>query len=471
MMTPSTMVSYGSEPATAISTCSEDEGPCSMWGFDAGSWQPDEDAPKGRMGRMPNGGAAGPYVADKVHFKADYLRAGACATPMYVPPVQHQQDLGHHVCTVPHNSTAPQVWSDFQYSGGGGSHGPAKANNNAALANVLLKHSPPPPPQAYGQHAGFAPLKRLPPARAPCSGSLSGHAAHFHGQEELVALPSWPLAAASTPQQQLTPAPYVAPQTRATTTWPPTAQDKLPMLLWCSPTSQGVEQRRRLAPHFRHQKCLHFPTSVKFARWLFEQHRGDINPWAVLVAGWREAKPCLAALSSAFTGLAEELRPDGRRPTLRAPTVGRRPAKQGGLVRIAVSTLLITVESSSAHQAQARARAASWVASVQDSIPGLRIILVLGPDELEDAVHMMRSNAGGHGGLLGSPVAYGGPPGLGAGHFDLGAGDEGEDDGQESLLEYGFPDEGVGRFGSDYHYNGTNPMSNEGATQILHFSV
>lgn len=401
MMTPSTMVSYGSEPATAISTCSEDEGPCSMWGVDAGSWQPDEDAPEGRMGRMPNGGAAGPYVADE----------------------------------VPRNYTAPQVWSDFQYGGGGGSHGPAKAKNNAALANVLLKHSPPLPPQ------------------------------------ELFALPSWPLAAASMPQQQLTPAPYVARQTRATTTWPPTAQDKLCMLLWCSPTSQGVEQRRLVAPHFRHQKCLHFPTSVKFTRWLFEQHRGDINPWAVLVAGWREAKPCLAALSSAFTGLAEELRPDGRRPALRAPTVGRRPAKQGGLVRIAVSTLLITVESSYAHQAQARARAASWVASVQNSIPGMRIILVLGPDELEDAVHMMRSNTVGHGGLLGSPVAYGASPGLGAGHFDLGAGDEGEDEGQESLLEYGFPDEGVGSFGSDYHYNGTNPMSNEGAPQILHFSV
>merc|ERR1719158_122167 len=85
------------------------------------------------------------------------------------------------------------------------------------------------------------------------------------------------------------------------------------MLLWCRTTTADTHEGLGsvLEQNFRHKRMLHFVTPVKFTRWLFEQPRGRVHPWSVLVAGWREAKPCMNAIYAARTGDTSQLRPDG----------------------------------------------------------------------------------------------------------------------------------------------------------------
>jgi len=129
------------------------------------------------------------------------------------------------------------------------------------------------------------------------------------------------------------------------------------MLLWCDGRHEdsGIDE---LADNFRHRKILHFPTPVKFTRWLFQQRRGDITPWAVLVAGWREAKPCLLAIRAAHTGEVDCLRPDARRPELRSPTSSiwssRRTCESRA--NIAVAKMIVVVE-----KPQQELRIQSWI--------------------------------------------------------------------------------------------------------------
>ncbi|CAE8692575.1 unnamed protein product, partial [Polarella glacialis] len=73
----------------------------------------------------------------------------------------------------------------------------------------------------------------------------------------------------------------------------------VPVLLWCevNPTSHSgcIDA---VARNFSEQQFMYFQTPVKFTRWLFQQQRGTMKPWAVLVVGWREAKPCAHAIAA-----------------------------------------------------------------------------------------------------------------------------------------------------------------------------
>eukprot|EP00933_Yihiella_yeosuensis_P040832 TRINITY_DN35239_c0_g1_i2.p1 TRINITY_DN35239_c0_g1~~TRINITY_DN35239_c0_g1_i2.p1 ORF type:complete len:251 (+),score=51.64 TRINITY_DN35239_c0_g1_i2:266-1018(+) len=120
------------------------------------------------------------------------------------------------------------------------------------------------------------------------------------------------------------------------------SDSRQPMLLWCeADPSQHAESIEALAQNFRHQRFLYFQTPVKLTRWLFEQRRGHVTPWSVLVVGWREAKPCASAIAAAKSGCTERLRPDARRPQLRHLTGTHQAAP---VVNTAVSTMVVILE-------------------------------------------------------------------------------------------------------------------------------
>lgn len=127
-----------------------------------------------------------------------------------------------------------------------------------------------------------------------------------------------------------------------------------PMVLWCEakPTKQK-EVMEALDGYFGDQQpqFVHFPTTACFTRWLFEQPRGEVTPWGVLVVGWREAKPSAMGLRAARTGDIAGLRPDARRPQL-VPIVGDRCQ----YVHVAVESMIIVVE-----KPQYEERALAWV--------------------------------------------------------------------------------------------------------------
>jgi len=81
-----------------------------------------------------------------------------------------------------------------------------------------------------------------------------------------------------------------------------------------------------------------FESTAQFTRWLFGQPRGDLNPWVVLVVGWREAKPCAMAVEAACTGDVSQLRPDARRPTLQPASGAPKPR-----ANVAVKQMIIKV--------------------------------------------------------------------------------------------------------------------------------
>jgi len=115
-----------------------------------------------------------------------------------------------------------------------------------------------------------------------------------------------------------------------------------PMVLWCEakPTMQ-MEVMEAIASYFGDQQpqFVHFQTPPRFTRWLFEQPRGEVSPWALLVVGWREAKPSAMAIGAARTGDTSSLRPDAKRPPL--PPITGDPKGQVG---VAVESMIIMLE-------------------------------------------------------------------------------------------------------------------------------
>jgi len=92
---------------------------------------------------------------------------------------------------------------------------------------------------------------------------------------------------------------------------------KLPKLLWCEGSIERGKHMQDLAHRFCQGKYSHFRSAANFTRWLFLQGTRSVEePRAVLVVGWREAKPCGSGLRSLFTGDTEGLRSDGKRPEL-----------------------------------------------------------------------------------------------------------------------------------------------------------
>ncbi|CAE6935077.1 unnamed protein product [Symbiodinium natans] len=101
---------------------------------------------------------------------------------------------------------------------------------------------------------------------------------------------------------------------------PSSPQCKAPMnstrLLWCEGNAEGrMEQMQALADQFYCGTLSHFSSPSSFTRWFFEQgSRPVAELGAVLVAGWREAKPCGAAIKAGITGETGGLRKDCKRP-------------------------------------------------------------------------------------------------------------------------------------------------------------
>eukprot|EP00930_Biecheleria_cincta_P086092 TRINITY_DN75459_c0_g1_i1.p1 TRINITY_DN75459_c0_g1~~TRINITY_DN75459_c0_g1_i1.p1 ORF type:complete len:248 (+),score=55.57 TRINITY_DN75459_c0_g1_i1:72-815(+) len=92
---------------------------------------------------------------------------------------------------------------------------------------------------------------------------------------------------------------------------------KQPKLLWCEGSMERGKHMQDLAHRFCQGKYSHFRSAANFTRWLFLQGTRTVEePRAVLVVGWREAKPCGSGLRSLFTGDTEGLRSDSKRPEL-----------------------------------------------------------------------------------------------------------------------------------------------------------
>jgi len=158
------------------------------------------------------------------------------------------------------------------------------------------------------------------------------------------------------------------------------------VLLVCMDAVSNLDRMQELSQDYRHKKYFHFQNAVKFTRWLFEQHRGTLRPWSILVAGWREAKPCMVALEAAFHGDISKVRPDARRAALRKPTGGKSADRKP--VKIAVAAMVIVLEAPD----QQLERAQSWVASVQGLIPSLDIRVVCDSGvELSETLADLRS--------------------------------------------------------------------------------
>jgi len=139
-------------------------------------------------------------------------------------------------------------------------------------------------------------------------------------------------------------------------------------LLVCIETVKDMDGVQELAKDFRHEKFFYFRTAVKFTRWLFKQHRGLVSPWSLLIVGWRECKPCMAALEAAFSADMSKVRPDAKRSALKQLLGGQ--ASERRPVRIAVATMVVLLDTPSQHE-----RAQTWANQVEGAIPDLKIVI------------------------------------------------------------------------------------------------
>lgn len=135
-------------------------------------------------------------------------------------------------------------------------------------------------------------------------------------------------------------------------------------LLWCAAELQEDElfaAAARLSSCVPSERQVDLRTPTVFTRWLFGQPRGNgVVPSIALVVGWREAKPCLAAIASARSGILEGLRPDSQRPPLR-------PAEMlpggGDQVQVVVGTMIVVAGSRAA-----AIRIKKWAADISDVV-------------------------------------------------------------------------------------------------------
>jgi len=117
----------------------------------------------------------------------------------------------------------------------------------------------------------------------------------------------------------------------------------VPMVLWCEGSASGrVEHIKSLADRFYRSEFRHFTSPVNFTRWLFEQGVSTAEPWAVLVVGWREAKPCTLAIRAAVTGNTSGLRYDAKCPPLKFPAG---PLPEGARLTTAVKAIIVIPDS------------------------------------------------------------------------------------------------------------------------------
>jgi hypothetical protein len=125
---------------------------------------------------------------------------------------------------------------------------------------------------------------------------------------------------------------------------------------------------------------LRFSNPGQFIHWLFSQPRGDIIPWATLVAGFREAKPCAVAIHAALSGNVRKMRPDHRRPELPAPV-----PEGTSVMRVAVDTMVITLP----HERAAKT-VSKWACS--DFMEDLEILAVTDVIHLSQTLKSLRNS-------------------------------------------------------------------------------
>jgi len=156
-----------------------------------------------------------------------------------------------------------------------------------------------------------------------------------------------------------------------------------PMVLWCEATpSNECQVMEALGSYYGNPRpqAVHFWTPARFTRWLFGQPRGEVDPWALLIVGWREAKPSAMAIAAARSDDTSSLRPDARRPQL-LPLTGTPSAEVG----VAVEAMIIILE-----QAQHYERVAAWAKDGGRRLAGCDIHVASDIASLQHVVHSLQ---------------------------------------------------------------------------------
>mmetsp|Transcript_25624 Transcript_25624/g.56506 ORF Transcript_25624/g.56506 Transcript_25624/m.56506 type:complete len:220 (-) Transcript_25624:222-881(-) len=127
-----------------------------------------------------------------------------------------------------------------------------------------------------------------------------------------------------------------------------------PVLVVCqeAPDWIGPGEEQRWFQQYRYGRPLEFSRALHFTRWLFQQPRGAVKPWVVLVTDWREAQPCATAIEAARSGSQWYHRSDPSIDKLPELLVGKDPDE----VFTAVGAMLVIVRGRSQERA-----ASSWV--------------------------------------------------------------------------------------------------------------
>mmetsp|Transcript_41887 Transcript_41887/g.112958 ORF Transcript_41887/g.112958 Transcript_41887/m.112958 type:complete len:329 (-) Transcript_41887:84-1070(-) len=148
-----------------------------------------------------------------------------------------------------------------------------------------------------------------------------------------------------------------------------------PMIIVCQSSPASLDTVPVVKRLIGHDNVEHFSTWVEFMRWLFSQPRGNVVPWVTLITGWREAKPCVAAISAAVSGDADHIRPDARRPDLQEPHGQGGQAAFAGTVKVAIANMIIVPSSEQTPSVQARqkAKAKTWARSEELVNIGLQV--------------------------------------------------------------------------------------------------
>jgi len=166
------------------------------------------------------------------------------------------------------------------------------------------------------------------------------------------------------------------------------ADDERLILLCCISAPILEDFLPDAAMNFRYERFVNFKNTAAFVRWLFDQERGcAVRPSSILVTGFREAQPCMAALSAAHSGDTSNLRPDAWRPELRSPLTHSSSASQGPL-RIAVAAIVVYLDSPERQQD----RAMVWFSGTKDLMPSLDVCIVQSEAQLAQALEALVSS-------------------------------------------------------------------------------
>mmetsp|Transcript_59374 Transcript_59374/g.143333 ORF Transcript_59374/g.143333 Transcript_59374/m.143333 type:complete len:295 (+) Transcript_59374:64-948(+) len=147
---------------------------------------------------------------------------------------------------------------------------------------------------------------------------------------------------------------------------------------------ESYAQALQLAIHkLGYHNFLYFATGVEFMRWFFGWYRDGGRAISILVTGWREAKPCAAAIHAIRTGCVDHLRPDAKRPQLTAcdGSKGGTDAIGDTTANVAIGHMMVVIlphgQSTELMERQEK-KAAKWAAS--DDASGLNVDIVLTKD-------------------------------------------------------------------------------------------